>query len=132
MAQVVIFGADASVTMPTGGGCKFASASVNVSQGIAAARAFGDSWATKRGTGCKEASFTLSGFSTKGTTSDVPGTALMIRAGAALTITYFTSCTISGSAIFSGIGLATDFLANATSSYSGEFDGAITETWATS
>lgn len=131
MAQLQIFGADGAIAMPTGGGCKFSSASVAVSQGIARASGFGDTWMTKRGTGCKEASFTLSGFTTKGTTNDVPGTALMIRSGASLTITYFTSCTISGSAIFSGIGLATDFLANATSSYSGEFDGAITETWAT-
>jgi hypothetical protein len=130
MAQVVIFGSDASVTPPSGLGCKFASISMNITQGIARAAGFGDSWMTKRGT-VKEASGTLSGFMTKGTSNDVPGTALMTRTGSSLTNTFYTGCTMAGTAILSGIGLAAEFQGNANSSYAYEIDGSVTETWAT-
>ena len=87
MAQAVLFGSDASVTMPSGIGCKFASASMNITQAVARAAGFGDSWVTKRGT-AKEAGGTVAGFMTKSTTSDVPGTEVMIRTCASLTIKF--------------------------------------------
>ena len=130
MSQVVLFGTDASVTMPSGMGGRFASASRNITQGIARAAGFGDSWVTKKGT-VKESSGTVAGFLTKGTTSDVVGIANMTRTGASLTLTFLTGCTLAGSAIFSGIGVATDFTGNSTSSYSYEIDGAVSETWVT-
>jgi hypothetical protein len=129
MSQTILYGSDASITMPSGIGALFSSFSINITQGIARAVGYGGTWVNKRGT-VKDASGTIAGFTTHGSLNDVPGTAAMVRTGSSLTLTFASGCTLSGNAIFTGIGLSNEFTANANSSYSYEIDGTVTETWA--
>lgn len=131
MSQTIIFGTDASVTFVAGAGALFNGFTFNATQGVASAIGFGMAAPKKRGT-IKEYSGTVSGFTTSGTTSDQPGTAAMNRTGNSMTLTFLTGCTMAGTAILDGLGLGVQYTANATSTYSFQFDLTPTETWITS
>lgn len=130
MAQTVLWGTDASVASLSGSGCLFNAFSVSITQGIAEAAGFGDTWVRRHGT-IKGATCQMSGFTTKGTTSDAPGIAAMTRTGSTITLTFFTACTLAFTGIQDGFGGNVIFTGNQTSSYSYASDGACTETWVT-
>lgn len=131
MAQTILFGVDASVSALTGSGALFDSFSCDITQGVAEAVGFGQTWMTRRGT-VKGASASLSGFTTNGSTSDAPGLAAMTRTGGTLTLTFLTGCTLAFTAIPTGLGLSVQFTANQRSAYSYVSSGSVTETWVTS
>lgn len=131
MSQVIQFGTDASVSFVSGAGALFNNFTINITQGMAAAVGFGQIWVTKRGT-VLEASGTVSGFTTHGTSNDVPGIAAMNRTGNTMTLTFFTACTLGFTGILDGLGLGVQYTGNQTSGYSFQSAGAVTETWVSS
>lgn len=132
MAQGILFGSDASVTMPTGMGAFFRAFSLTISQQVARAVGFGSTWVAKKGTGAREAVGNVAGYTTKGTTSDKPGISNIIQSGSAATLTFYTGCTLTLNMIFSSVSVGAEFEANATSAYAFEADiTGVSETWVT-
>jgi hypothetical protein len=131
MAQDVLFGTDASVTFPSGAGGLFNSWSIAITQGIARAVGFGDTWQRSRGT-VLSYSGTIGGHVTKGTANDKPGiSAVMTRGGADTTLTSFTGCTLAGTFVFTGTSISADYTGNQIMGYALEGDGELVETWVT-
>ena len=131
MAQAVLFGTDASISALSGAGCLFNAFSVDITQGIAEAAGFGQTWVTRRGT-ILGATCTMSGFTTKGTANDVVGIATLTRPGGSITAQFLTGCTLTFTGIPTGIGLGVQFLGNQSSAYSYSSSGAVVETWVSS
>lgn len=131
MAQTILFGTDASVSALSGSGALFNAFSVDVTQGIAEAVGFGQTYVTRRGTAIG-ATASLSGFTTNGTANNAPGLSAMTRTGGTLTLTFISGCTLAFTAIPTGTGLGVQFLGNQSSGYTYASSGSITETWVVS
>lgn len=129
--QTVFYGTDASVASLSGSGCLFNAFSVDITQGVAEAAGFGDTWIRRKGT-IKGCTCTMSGFTTGGTSSDAPGLSAMTRTGGSITLTFYTGCTLAFTGIETGLGMAVQFVGNETSAYSYASNGAVVETWVTS
>jgi len=131
MGQTVLFGTDASVATPSGTGALFNAFSCAITQGVAEAVGFGDTWMRRRGT-VKSASASIAGFTTNGTSNDRPGISSLTRTGSTIALTFITGCTLAFTGICTNLGLAVQFTANQNSTYDYMSDGAVTETWVTS
>jgi len=142
MAEVRIVGNDGAINIGTTHNAIFNSWTMTLDQGgIIDLTGFGDSWRSKRGNGLHGASFSATGHASSGAAgteiqlgadSTATATITPAAAGESVTLTVNTGCTYVGTGIISEGVVSVDQSGESTVSYSGEFDGAVTETWSVS
>ncbi len=129
--QVCLWGVDASVLMPAGGGCLANAFTYDQTYSAPEAVGFGVEDALVRGA-VRRASGLISGVTTYGTTADVPGVqdgGLQEKDPVSLTLTFFTGYTLVFLVVFTGISLRVALESSDQSSYSYTRSGATTQTW---
>lgn len=131
MSTTPLYGPMASVTL-SGFGCHANAFTFAMAQGVTGYFGFGDTWMSNYGT-IASWSGTIAGFTTSGSSTDqVVVTPITTRAGVSITLTWNTSTTLAGTAVFTASDHSVTFLGTDSSTYSFVGTGTPTLTWPSS
>lgn len=129
-----IFGPAGDFSGPSGNNGLFRNWNFRSNQRVETVEGFQQTWQRTGGGGPKGGTWDASGHPTRDASNTAPGVVAggMSATGNSVTLsisTAATACTITGTGIVESASLGASFDAPPTLSYSGRFDGEITENW---